>query len=76
MKKCFRSLYLIGLNPPAVMEGNKMKEKFIPGLRSREFTTTSEAEARTLYNEFCGKCPVKLEPPANSWTNEWKVKFF
>lgn len=53
-----------------------MKEKYIPGFRTREFTTRSETEARTLYNEFCGKCPVKLEPPANSWTNEWKVKFF
>ena len=53
-----------------------MKEKCIPGLRSREFTTKSEAEARKLYNEFCGKCLVKLEPPANSWTNEWKIKFF
>ena len=64
------------LDPPAVMEGNKMKEKCIPGLRSREFTTKSEAEARKLYSEFYGKCLVKLEPPANSWTNEWRVKFF
>ena len=53
-----------------------MKEKYIPGLHVREITTTSEAEARKLYNEFYGKCLVKLEPPANSWTNEWKVKFF
>lgn len=52
-----------------------MKEKYTPGLRVREFTARSEAEARTLYSEFCGKCLVKLEPPA-SWTNEWKVKFF
>lgn len=52
-----------------------MKEKYIPGLRVREFATRNEAEARKLYGEFCGKCLVKLEPPA-SWTNEWKVKFF
>ena len=64
------------LDPPAVMEENKMKEKYIPGLRAREFTTKSETEARKLYNEFCGKCLVKLEPPANSWTNEWRIKFF
>lgn len=32
-----------------------MKEKYIPGLRSREFTTKSETEARKLYNEFYGK---------------------
>ena len=53
-----------------------MKEKYIPGLKMREFVTKNEVEARSLYNEFCGKYPVKLEPPANSWTNEWKVKFF
>ena len=53
-----------------------MKEKYIPGLHVREFTTTSEAEARKLYNEFYGKCLVKLEPPANSWSSEWTVKFY
>lgn len=65
-----------GINPPDATEGNKMKEKYTPGLRVREFTARSEAEARTLYNDFCGKCLVKLEPPANSWAKEWKVKFF
>lgn len=68
----FSSLF----DPPAGMEENKMKEKYTPGLRTREFTTKSETEARKLYNEFYGKCLVKLEPPANSWTNEWRIKFF
>ena len=58
------------------MEGRKMKEKYIPGLKMREFVTKNEVEARSLYNEFCGKCPVKLSPPANSWSSEWTVKFY
>lgn len=53
-----------------------MKEKYIPGLHAREFTTNDEKEARALYAQFTGKCRVTLNPPANSWSKEWRVVFF
>lgn len=66
-----------GFDPPAGrMEENTMKEKYIPGLHAREFTTNDEKEARALYAQFTGKCRVTLNPPANSWSKEWRVVFF